>query len=185
MEPTSRSLKLTKLSSNTEYLVCVMGLGNWLPQSDETADLDKLNSTHDDLIDSSSSEMVDSPTSRCAKVTTPEKPRVILVSGDGAAMSDASGDKTILTRRLGLIVGCCMGFVVFILLVSVLGYLKVKKQREAVKRDQQTLPPEYISYRHFSIQSGDAGHNNRVNNNQVPQYTSGYVNNVGQTTLTV
>lgn len=26
-----------------------------------------------------------------------------------------------------------------------------------MKRDQQPLPPEYISYRHFSIQSGDAG----------------------------
>ena len=34
---------------------------------------------------------------------------------------------------------------------------KVKKQREAAKRDQQAVPPEYISYRHFSIQSGEAG----------------------------
>lgn len=35
---------------------------------------------------------------------------------------------------------------------------QVKKQREADKREQQAgVPPEYISYRHFSIQSGEAG----------------------------
>lgn len=34
----------------------------------------------------------------------------------------------------------------------------MKKQREADKREQQAgVPPEYISYRHFSIQSGEAG----------------------------
>lgn len=49
-----------------------------------------------------------------------------------------------------------MGFIVFIVLVSVLGYLKVKKQRRAVKRDQP-MPAEYLSYRHFSIQSGETG----------------------------
>ncbi|XP_011301867.1 chaoptin [Fopius arisanus] len=185
LEPTSRSIKLSNLSSNTQYLICIVGLGNWLPQADGKTPPGQFNSSVDDLVDPSSLEMLDSPTSRCTKVKTLEKARVIVVSGDGAAMSDSSGAKTVLTRRLGLIVGCCMGFVVFILLVSVLGYLKVKKQREAVKRDQQTVPPEYISYRHFSIQSGDAGHNNRVNNNQDAEYTSGYVNNEGHTTLTV
>lgn len=49
-----------------------------------------------------------------------------------------------------------MGFVVFIVLVLVLGYLKVNKQRQAVKRDQPALA-EYLSYRHFSIQSGETG----------------------------
>lgn len=41
----------------------------------------------------------------------------------------AIGTQSILTRRLGLIVGCCLGFVVFILLVSILGYLKVSLTR--------------------------------------------------------
>lgn len=64
--------------------------------------------------------------------------------------SGAAG--SILTRRLGLIIGCAMGFVVFIILVSVLGYLKIKKQREVANKRDQPLPQEYISYRHFSLQ---------------------------------
>lgn len=75
--------------------------------------------------------------------------------------------QSILTRRLGLIIGCCMGFVVFIVLVLVLGYLKVHKQRRAVKRNQPALA-EYLSYRHFSIQSGEtsahSGHPHFVTN---------------------
>lgn len=35
------------------------------------------------------------------------------------------------------------------------GVLQVKKQRRALKRDQPTAPPDYMSYRHFSIQSGE------------------------------
>lgn len=101
--------------------------------------------------------MKDSTTSRCTEVRTLDAPDAI-ISSDGSAMGDVGSVSSFLTRRLGLIVGCCMGFIVFLLLVSVLGYLKVKKQREAVKREQQPIPPEYISYRHFSIQSGEAGH---------------------------
>lgn len=36
-------------------------------------------------------------------------------------------------------------------------HMQVKKQREAAKRDQQAMPTEYISYRHFSIQSSGGG----------------------------
>lgn len=32
---------------------------------------------------------------------------------------------------------------------------QVKKQRRVVKRERPTVPPEYMSYRHFSIQSGE------------------------------
>lgn len=96
--------------------------------------------------------LVDSPTSKCAEVNTLAAPDHI-----GLGLPDRSlGVQSVLTRRLGLIVGCCMGIVVFIVLVSVLGYLKVKKQRRAVKREQPA-PAEYLSYRHFSIQSGEAG----------------------------
>lgn len=127
-------------------------------------------------------EMTDSRTSRCTEVKTLEAPDME-ISSDGSP-GDVGGVTSILTRRLGLIVGCCMGFVVFIVLVSVLGYLKVKKQREAVKRDQQPIPPEYISYRHFSIQSGEAGHAARVTTQDSQQHPS-FISNVGNTTLTV
>ncbi|XP_057336057.1 protein artichoke-like [Microplitis mediator] len=168
--PTARQLRLSKLIANTRYLICIRGLGNWAPEeysssaslSSSVSTRKPVNSSQDDVFfDNLSSlppEMADSTVSRCAKVKTLELPAAIIINNDGSApISDPSSVTNILTRRLGLIVGCCMGFIVFILLVSVLGYLKVKKQREAVKRDQQPLPPEYISYRHFSIQSGDAG----------------------------
>ncbi|XP_034948193.1 protein artichoke-like [Chelonus insularis] len=184
--PNARSLRLTKLFSNTRYLICVVGLGNWLTSVEESNVINQLNASRDDVYEATSlPEMVDSATSRCAEAKTLEVPNAIVVSSDGAPMSDASGVTNILTRRLGLIVGCCMGFVVFILLVSVLGYLKVKKQREAVKRDQQPVPPEYISYRHFSIQSGEAGNAARAAANQEAQH-QGFINNVqGSTNLNV
>lgn len=51
-----------------------------------------------------------------------------LGSPDLSGLQDNSivDGSSILTRRLGLIIGCCLGFVVFILLISTLGYLKVK-----------------------------------------------------------
>lgn len=128
LERGARTVKLGKLSPDTRYLICVIGLGNWATVG---------NTTHPVLSES--------PSTRCTDVRTLEAPSVV--------ESPPEGD-SILTRRLGLIVGTCMGFVVFVVLVSVLGYLKLKKQRASSKRDQP-LPQEYISYRHFSIQSGD------------------------------
>ncbi|GAB1859916.1 CHAO protein [Camponotus japonicus] len=158
LEPSSRSVKLLKLSSNTRYLICVFGLGNWITSRTEDGPIEQLNFTQIEILASTPSpQMKDSTTSRCTEVKTLDAPDAI-ISSDGSAMGDVGSVSSFLTRRLGLIVGCCMGFVVFLLLVSVLGYLKVKKQREAVKREQQPIPPEYISYRHFSIQSGEAGH---------------------------
>lgn len=128
LEREARTVKLGKLSPDTLYLICVMGLGNWATGG---------NTSHPVL--------TDSPSTRCTDVRTLEAPSVSESPPEGGS---------ILTRRLGLIVGSCMGFVVFIVLVSVLGYLKLKKQRSSSKRDPP-LPQEYISYRHFSIQSAD------------------------------
>lgn len=187
LDPNARSVKLGKLASNTRYLICVLGLGNWLTRVDEANLIGQYNVSHEDVFESDSlPEMVDSATSRCTEVRTLEAPDAI-VSSDGSPMSDVSGVTSILTRRLGLIVGCCMGFIVFILLVSVLGYLKVKKQREAVKRDAQPIPPEYISYRHFSIQSGEAGQAARAasQDGQPPTTFLTTVANNNSTTLNV
>lgn len=151
-------MKLSKLYPGTRYLICVLALGNWAHRR-ETAESRLArrpdNSSHqlEVFSDSMLPLLVDSPTSKCAEVSTLGAPDSVHVGLGGGEHSVQS----ILTRRLGLIIGCCMGFVVFIVLVSVLGYLKVKKQRAAIKRDQP-IPPEYISYRHFSIQSGEAGH---------------------------
>ncbi|XP_039274867.1 uncharacterized protein LOC120348993 [Nilaparvata lugens] len=92
--------------------------------------------------------LADSQTSRCTEVKTLE--------GDSEE-SAGRGGGSILTRRLGLIVGSAMGFVVFVVLVSVLGYLKIKKQRQVASKRDQPLPQEYISYRHFSLAGVEPG----------------------------
>lgn len=108
--------------------MCVWGLGNWIaPNSTRRAS-------------------GDTQSSRCAEVKTLE--------GDMAYYLDERHRGSILTRRLGLIIGSCLGCVVFVVLVSVLGYLKIKKQRADTKREQP-LPPEYLSYRHFSLHAAD------------------------------
>lgn len=94
--------------------------------------------------------LTDSANSRCTEVKTLDTTAHLMTDEHG--LSSQGIFHSILTRRLGLIVGCCLGIIVFIVLISVLGWLKVKKQRivENAKR-QQPVPPEYISYRHFSI----------------------------------
>ncbi|XP_025990987.1 protein artichoke isoform X2 [Solenopsis invicta] len=158
LDPKARSVRLTKLASDTRYLICVLGLGSWGTPIPEDIGSWQWNASHDDVIEGSSLPvMVNSPTSRCTEVRTLDAPDSIV--GDGT-VSDRGSLANILTRRLGLIVGSCMGFVVFIVLISVLGYVKMKKQRATIKRDQPlSNPPEYMSYRHFSLQSGDRAEN--------------------------
>ncbi|XP_033329204.2 uncharacterized protein LOC117221946 [Megalopta genalis] len=182
LEPSSRSTKLSKLAANSRYLICVFGLGNWMSQQLEEETVDQYNFSNYESFESVSDlQMADTSTSRCTEVKTLEAPEAV-ISSDGAPMGDAGSVSSFLTRRLGLIVGCCMGFVVFLLLVSVLGYLKVKKQRETVKREQP-IPPEYISYRHFSIQSGEAGHAGRQASQE--GHNSNFVNSMGNANLNV
>ncbi|XP_040173019.1 chaoptin [Anopheles arabiensis] len=178
MNRSSNSAKLNRLSSNTRYLICVLGLGSWLTyHSDINSLLNQSNQLQNQILNSGSavhsgyaagdldaslsntllSLMMDTPTSRCTEVRTLDAigPNP-LAEADG--MSGRSIIHSILTRRLGLIVGCCLGIVVFIVLVSVLGWLKIKKQRlEAAKRQQQPHQPEFISYRHFSIPNDEHG----------------------------
>lgn len=169
LEPKARSVRLTRLAPDTRYLICVLGLGSWStplpegpggawPTSWNTSDYEQQPNQQqpDELLLESSSHpvMVNSPMSRCTEVRTLEAPEAQL--GDGPA-AERGSLANILTRRLGLIVGSCMGFVVFIVLISILGYMKMKKQRAAMKREQPpaTNPPDYMSYRHFSLQSAD------------------------------
>ncbi|XP_043289270.1 protein artichoke-like [Venturia canescens] len=157
--PESRSVRLSKLASDTRYLICVLGLGSWGTPMPESVNSWQMNGSHDDVIESSVPPiMIDSPMSRCTEVRTLDAPDTVI--GEGS-VGDRGGLASILTRRLGLIVGSCMGFVVFIVLVSVLGYMKMKKQRAAMKREQPLPPnpPEYMSYRHFSLQGGDRAEN--------------------------
>lgn len=89
-------------------------------------------------------------TSKCQEVVTLDtEARLMAEELEIASMNFI---KSLLSRRLGLIVGCCLGIIVFIVLASVLSWLKIKKRRvlEETKR-MQPMPPDFISYRHFSI----------------------------------
>ncbi|XP_066246926.1 protein artichoke-like [Euwallacea similis] len=156
MDKSSRSLKLTDLYPGTKYHICVQALGNWRStrrRATAESSLSLRKSSRENGFFVFEEDILpfleDSSTNKCAEVST-------LWALNMTTLQDHSiGTQSILTRRLGLIIGCCLGFVVFILLVSILGYLKVKKQRRALKREQPTVPQDYMSYRHFSIQSGE------------------------------
>lgn len=112
--------------------------------------------------------LTDNVTAKCQEVTTLEAAPSSLMTNDHGHLVTGTNNffHAFLTRRLGLIVGCCLGIIVFIVLISVLGWLKLKKQRirEESKR-LQPMPPEFISYRHFSIPNDEQ---NRVVQQQQP-----------------
>ncbi|XP_075158088.1 uncharacterized protein LOC142231362 [Haematobia irritans] len=87
--------------------------------------------------------------STCTDVQTLDSTPSVITDENGLATNGFI--HSILTRRLGLIVGCCMGIIVFIVMISVLSYVKLKKQRIENAKRQAALPPDYMSYRHFSI----------------------------------
>lgn len=172
LDPKARLAKLTKLRSDTRYWICVLGLGIWGTSISEEVVSMHRNSSQDNITDSLLSPvMVNSPISRCTEVKTLEAPDSFI--GDNA-VGDRGSIATILTRRLGLIVGSCMGFVVFVVLISILGYMK-RKQRADCKRDQPAAsnPPEYMSYSHFSLQSSD----------RIENACPSYINNISTTPL--
>lgn len=125
-------------------------------------------------------EMVDSAITRCTEVRTLDGAPSLITDENG--LSSHGIIHSILTRRLGLIVGCCMGIIVFIVLISVLGWLKLKKRRmENAKRQQMLGPPEYISYRHFSIPHDESATIREGGCNHQPAFISGAV--LGTTTI--
>ena len=87
--------------------------------------------------------------------------------------------KSFLTRRLGIIVGCFMGIIVFFVLISVLGYLKLKSHRIENAKRQQPIPPEFMSYRHYSMQNEELQRESC--HQQQPSIISGTV--LGTTTI--
>ncbi|XP_024947066.1 protein artichoke isoform X1 [Cephus cinctus] len=167
LTPKARSVRLKKLAPHTRYLICVLGLGSWGTPIHDEANPWLSNGSQEEPLESSYDGplplMVNSPMSKCTEVRTLDASNSFI--GDGN-IPDRGGLAGILTRRLGLIVGSCMGFVVFIVLVSVLGYMKMKKQRAALKREQPLPinPPEFMSYRHFSLQSADRPADNASSN---------------------
>lgn len=162
------SAKLFKLQPDTQYEICVVGIGTRGHNTPPAGDLVKsLSSTSYYYSSNHSGKESPSPrpynernaletllgnnvTSKCQEVVTLDT-ELRLIS-EGLEIASINYIKSLLSRRLGLIVGCFLGIIVFIVLASVLSWLKIKKRRvlEETKR-MQPMPPDFISYRHFSI----------------------------------
>lgn len=168
----SNSARLMALASNTLYLICVLGVGNWLTyqndynNSDSTGNhlITSLNNAYNDVYPPTAMKglITESMTSRCTQV------RTLYTLSSVMAMDPSSTTgffRSLLTRRLGLIVGCALGIFVFIVLVSVLGWLKIKKRRiEQAKRQQ--MPQEFVSYHSYSMSQDEQA---QCNNNSSTQ----------------
>lgn len=167
----SNSARLISLASNTLYLICVLGVGNWLTYQN---DFNNSDSATNSLIASMANAhneiypeairglLAESMTSRCTQV------RTFYTLSSTMEMDSLSSNgffHSLVTRRLGLIVGCCLGILVFIVLVVILGWMKIKKRRiEQAKR--QTMPQEFLSYRSYSISQDEQNRDpNHYNNN--------------------
>lgn len=93
--------------------------------------------------------MNDSMHSKCTNVSTIE---LFGTAMESPFSNTYKGIADIVARRLGLFVGCIIGFLVFVVLLSALGYLKTKKRPVIAKADVQQ-PPQYISYDNFNVPS--------------------------------
>lgn len=93
---------------------------------------------------------IDTPISRCIEARTLVAEPVQIT--DENRLTDGGLLHSLLTRRLGLIVGCCLGIIVFIIIVSILGWLKLKKRRleNAKRREQELSQAEQLNYQHLN-----------------------------------
>lgn len=90
---------------------------------------------------------LDTPISRCVEARTLAAEPVQIT--DQNRLTDGGLLHALLTRRLGLIVGCCLGIFVFIVIITVLGWLKLKKRRtENAKRSDQQMQTQQ-NYQHL------------------------------------
>lgn len=120
------------------YVVCVISLYEEPPINIEieqrfniTGATDvNLNVTARISQDIAAAILMQSPSSECISFNTFRKKSATKIKP--AKAFDIS---TILDRRMGLIVGCSLGFIVFFIMVSVLLYTKIKERRRIAKAD--------------------------------------------------
>lgn len=159
LNTTARSTRLNNLTPGSRYTVCVIAVGSFGPSTSTgfsvpdarialSPDITSINNLYSDeqIFNHLRPYMNDSLSSKCTSVRTIE----IFGAAIDSPFSNTYMDiADILTRRLSLVVGCCIGFIVFVVLVSALGYIKTKKRQIIVKAEVQQAP-QYISYDNFN-----------------------------------
>lgn len=145
---------VTQLIPKTRYSICVIGLSDERQSACLTKNVATNSSADNSPLNSNCQEQNDCEGGKQMTLAlAPQWSRCIetrTLNGGGNRANDEEQGASLLTRRLGLIIGSCMGCVVFAALAVVLVYTKLRKQRRNAK-NQQPLPPEYLSYRHFSL----------------------------------
>lgn len=151
----NRSTRLNHLTPGSRYTICVMALGNFGNSASSSSTLPgarmaTTDSAHlyadEQMFNHLRPYMNDSLTSKCTSVGTIE---IFGAAFESPFSNTYMGIADILTRRLSLVVGCCISFIVFVVLVSALGYIKSKKRPVVAKIETQQAP-QYISYDNFS-----------------------------------
>ncbi|VVD01634.1 unnamed protein product [Leptidea sinapis] len=131
------STYLTNLKPNTNYVVCILASNGSPVISDENGSILNINST---VVDQdvmlkinrslATAAITQSTSSECISFDTFTKPLTVKMKNKKALKISS-----ILNRRLGLIVGCSLGCVVFVIMVSVLLYTKIKERKRIAKSD--------------------------------------------------
>ncbi|XP_050667534.1 protein artichoke-like [Leptidea sinapis] len=131
------STYLTNLKPNTNYVVCILASNGSPVISDENGSILNINSTvmdQDVMLKINRSlataAITQSTSSECISFDTFTKPLTVKMKNKKALKISS-----ILNRRLGLIVGCSLGCVVFVIMVSVLLYTKIKERKRIAKSD--------------------------------------------------
>lgn len=135
MEKSEVSSHITHLAPNTNYVVCIITLSEEpvITVDDEEDMQNKTwakNITRRNPEDVVASILMRSPSSECTSFNTFRKSATPKIRPN--KVFDIS---MILNRRMGLIVGCSLGFVVFFIMVSVLLYTKIKERKRIAKSD--------------------------------------------------
>lgn len=138
LEKSEVSVHIKDLEPNINYVVCVIALSEEPIDYEDEIIVAEVNKTIDDNANSTTRLTQDvaaailmrSPSSECVSFNTFRKPTTVK-----AKATKKFQISSILNRRMGLIVGCSLGFVVFFIMVSVLLYTKIKERKRIAKSD--------------------------------------------------
>ncbi|XP_041970703.1 uncharacterized protein LOC121727092 isoform X2 [Aricia agestis] len=139
IEKSELSTKIFDLKPNNNYVVCLLTINDeFTPNMDEIEELFQQKNFNDSATNTTTkldrnfaaTLIAQSPSSECITFDTLRKASTIKKKS-----SKDTKHSSIFNRRTGLIVGCCLGFVVFFVMVSVLLYTKFKERKRIEKSD--------------------------------------------------
>ncbi|XP_026737376.1 protein artichoke-like [Trichoplusia ni] len=138
LEKTEVSVHIKDLEPNVNYVVCVITHSEEPMDYEEEIFTTEVNKTINDSSNSTARITQDvaaailmrSPSSECVSFNTFRTPTTVKPK-----IVKQFHISSILNRRMGLIVGCSLGFVVFFIMVSVLLYTKIKERKRIAKSD--------------------------------------------------